>query len=154
LAAWIARAAALAMLQESARKLALPAEARQAAREGAAAEAHIVAEHTAAAADIAAVAAAAEGVAVDDAAAGIAGPHTAAEAAEASAVVAKRPAPAEGRRIPAEVVATEPTVRERIARAAEAPRPQKLLLPALVRRRKGSLSSRGEHRVRIADISS
>jgi len=151
LAVWIARSAALAKLQESAQKLALPEEARQAAREGAAAEAHIVAEHTAAAADIAAVAAAAEGVAVDDAAAGIAGPHT---AAEASAVVAKPPAPAEGRRIPAGVVATEPAVRERIAPAAEALRQQKPPLPAPVRRRNGSLSSRGEHRVRIADISS
>jgi hypothetical protein len=151
LAAWIARAAALAKRQKSAQKSALPEEVRQAAQR------HIVAEHTAAAADIAA-----EGVAVEEAAAGIAGPHTAAAAVvapdprtAAEVAVANPPAPAEGRRIPAEVVATEPPVlRERIARAAEVLQPQKLLPPAPVRRRKGNLSWRGERRVRIADISS
>jgi hypothetical protein len=144
---WIARSAA-ARRQNAA----LPEEAQQVAPAGAAAEPHIVAEHTAAAADIAA----------EQAAAGIAGPHTAAAAVvapesrtAAEAAVAKRPAPAEGRRIPAEVVATEPPVfRGHIARAAEALQPQKLPLPAPVRRKMGNLSSRGEHRVRIADISS
>ena len=107
---------------------------------GAAAEARIVAAHTAAVADIAGPHTAAAVVALE--------PRTGAEAA-------RRPAPGEGGRIREAVVATEPLgFREHIVRVAEALRPRKLLPPAPVRRRKGSLSSRGEHRVRIADISS
>jgi hypothetical protein len=145
LEAWIARSAAVART----RNAVLPEEAQQVALAGAAAEAHIVAEHIAAVVDIARSHTAAA-----------VGPEqrTAAEAAlmeVASEAVARRPAPAEGRRIPAEVAATEPPgFRERIALAAEARQPQKLLLPAPVRRRKGNLSWREERRVRIADISS
>jgi hypothetical protein len=153
LAVWIALAVAVPKLAV------LPEGVRQAAQAGAAAEARIVAAHIAAVVDTAG-----EWVAVDEAAAGIAGPHTAAvvapeprTGAEEGVVEgeARRRAPGEGRRIPAEVVATEPPVfRERIVGAAQALQPQKLLLPAPVRRRKGNLSWREEHRVRTADISS
>jgi hypothetical protein len=132
LAAWIARAAALARLPKVVEERALPAV--QAAAPW---EAHIAAAHTAAVVDMA-------------------GPRTAAEVVEeASAVVAMRQEPAEGDRNPAEVVAMGPLgFRKHTERAAEALRPQEPPLPAPVRRRKGNLSLRGEHRVRIADISS
>src|SRR5579863_5601488 len=110
--------------------------------DAAAAAVRIAGEHTAAA-DIVAVA------------------HTAAavRTVVAAAGPAAMPARAAGFRIPAEAVARRPSVIPgRFARTAEvaeealrppAPRP-----PSPGRRRKGSLSSREEHRVRIADISS
>jgi len=79
--------------------------------------------------------------------------HTAAAAVEMEGpAAAARPERAVGprslRRIPAEAVATEPLVVQE-ALPLRKPPP-----PSLVRRKKGSLSSREEHRVRIADISS
>lgn len=153
LAVWFARPAAARLL-----RAALPEEEQQAAPVGAAAEPHTVAGDIVAAADIAAAAPVADIAGAHIAAEVALEPRTAAEAAvgEVAPVVAARPpAPGERRRIQAVVVAREPPVfRVRRAQAAEALQPQKPPLPAPVPRRMGSLSSKGEHRVRIADISS
>ena len=79
----------------------------------------------------------------------VAAEHIAAAAVEVAGPAAvARPARAAGRHIPAEVVATEPPAAEEALPRRKPPPPS----PA--RRKTGSLSSREEHRVRIADISS
>jgi len=76
------------------------------------------------------------------------------EREEAAELARQARAAAAGRRNPAGVVAmAPPAIRDRPA-SVEARRPHKPPPPSPVRRRKGSLFSRGERRVRIADISS
>src|SRR5580698_1712149 len=84
-----------------------------------------------------------------------AGARTAvAAAAPVGPEAARLARPVSGPRIPQEVVATAPSANQARPAWAEGPRPQKPPPPSPVRRRKGSLFSREERRVRIADISS